>query len=248
MLGRTRSDQESTAPHATNVVHTKTIPVGGERRPFAVARGGVSLGAILTGVVVAFGALFLLSAVIGGVFATSGLDPSSITEASTREVGLGIGVGMIVAWFLASLWGGYTAGRMGRGAGVGNGILVPVVVLVIGVIIGAIVAALGATVNLNLPFTSNQLPPGNSTVYDLSAGFGVGILIAMLVGGALGGALGSRWHTKLERRAVAEGEARAEQERAEEGARANEAEVEYHRDGGDGHPDRSRPRTPSESS
>ena len=37
------------------------------------ARGGLSIGGILTGVVVAFGAMFLLSAIIGGLLAVLGI-------------------------------------------------------------------------------------------------------------------------------------------------------------------------------
>jgi hypothetical protein len=185
-----------------------------ERRPVATARGGLSLGGILTGVVVAFGALFLLSAIVGGAFASSGVDPGDVTDASTTDVGIGVGIGLIVAWFLACLWGGYTAGRMARGAGLLNGILVPILVLVLGLLVGAVVAALGETASLNLPFTTPQLPTQDSAIGELSLGFGIGILVAMLVGGALGGSLGQRWHTKLERRAIDEEEEKAEQERA----------------------------------
>lgn len=177
-------------------------------RSAASARGGVSVGGILTGVVVTFGALFLLTALVGGVFATSDVTPADL--GSDQEVGLSVGIGLVAAWFLSSMWGGYTAGRMGRGAGILNGLLVPLVVLIIGALVGAVVGALGSTANLNLPFRPAQLPTRDSALYDLSAGFGVAILIAMIVGGALGGALGSRWHTKLERRAL-----EAEKERIE---------------------------------
>lgn len=187
----------------------------GQRRSVAVARGGVSLGAVLTGVVVAFGALFLLSAIVGGILAATGVDADSV-QGQTQEVTVGVGISIVVAWLLACLWGGYTAGRMGRGAGAGNGLLVPVAVIIIGVIVIGIVNVLGATANLNLPFTANyQLPTENNNLVDLGIGFGIGTLVAMLLGGLLGGMLGSRWHTKLERRTIAAEEERAEQRREE---------------------------------
>jgi hypothetical protein len=202
MLGKKRERNDD--PSAET--RTESNRQGSGRRPVATARGGVSLGGILTGVVVTFGALFLLTALVGGIFATSDLNPTEL--GSSQEVGVGIGVGLVAAWFLSSMWGGYTAGRMGRGAGIVNGILVPLVVLIIGAIVAAIVGALGSSANLNLPFRPAQLPTQGSALYDLSAGFGIAILAAMVVGGALGGGLGSRWHTKLERRVIAEDEER----------------------------------------
>src|ERR687896_567957 len=99
-------------------------------RPLRV-RGGVSLGAVLTGVVVSFGALFLLSALVGGIMATTGVDAEEAATEATREAGIGAGIAFVVAVLLAYLWGGYSAGRMARGAGAGNGLLVPIAALVV---------------------------------------------------------------------------------------------------------------------
>jgi hypothetical protein len=152
------------------------------------------------------------------------VDPETL--GTTRDVGIGVGVGLVVAWFLACLWGGYTAGRMGRGAGIVNGLLVPIVVLILGVLVAVIVSALGASASLNLPFRPAQFPTDNNTLYELSTGFGIAILVAMLVGGALGGGMGARWHTKLERDAMDQEAERAQ--RAEEASRARrEAETAH---------------------
>lgn len=163
------------------------------------ARGGVSGGAILTGVVVAFGAMFLLSAVIGGILAALGVAESDITRGEAVDAGIGAGMAFVVAQLLSYMWGGYTAGRMGRGAGLANGILVPVVALILGALTGVIVTTLGATANLNLPFTENRLPLENDYLVNWGIGIAVASVIAMFVGSAIGGALGARWHTKLER-------------------------------------------------
>ena len=209
MVGRRGREQEETSG-AVRADPNREGSSAVERRQVAVARGGISFVGVLTGVVVAFGALTLLSAIVGGAFASSGVSPESL--GTTRDVGIGIGVGLVVAWFLACLWGGYTAGRMGRGAGIANGLLVPIVVLILGVLVGVLVSALGATANFNLPFSDAQFPTDNSTLYELSTAFGIAVLVAMLLGGALGGSLGARWHTKLERDAIEEEEAKAEEE------------------------------------
>src|ERR687891_2296504 len=83
-------------------------------------RGGVSLVAVLTGVVVAFGAVFLLSALVGGILAATGVE-TTVTADEAQEATLGAGIALVAAMFLAYMWGGYTAGRMGRGAGAVNG-------------------------------------------------------------------------------------------------------------------------------
>ena len=163
------------------------------------ARGGISGGAILTGVVVAFGAMFLLSALIGGIMAALGVAETDITRGEAVDAGIGAGIAFVVAQFLSYLWGGYTAGRMGRGAGVGNGLLVPVVAIILAVLAGAVVASLGATANLNLPFTENRLPLENDYLVNWGIGIGIASVVAMFLGAFIGGGMGARWHTKLER-------------------------------------------------
>jgi hypothetical protein len=128
------------------------------------------VGGILTGVVVAFGATFLLSAIIGGILAALGVTDPNVTRNETVDAGIAGGVAFAIAMLLAYLWGGYTAGRMARGAGVLNGVLVPVVAILVAVIVGAIGAALGATVNLNLPLTTARLPVQGANIVSWGVG------------------------------------------------------------------------------
>jgi len=212
-----------------------------ETEPVASARvdrvrGGVSIGAILTGVVVAFGAMFLLSALVGGVLAATGVDTTEEVAEGTQEATIGAGITLVVAMFLAYLWGGYAAGRMGRGAGAVNGLLVTLLALLAGVVVVTVVTAMGATANLNLPFGDSRLPIEGENLVEFGAGIGVASLVAMFLGGILGGMLGARWHTRLERRVIerrttaeddrlaAEERRRAELRRQEE-ARAADTEV-----------------------
>jgi hypothetical protein len=171
------------------------------RKPVTTARGGVSGGAILTGVVVSFGCMFLLSAVVAGVLATIGVGADELSDAPV-EVGVGAGIVLVATQLVAYLWGGYTAGRMGRGAGVANGVLVPLVALLVAVVVGAIAAVMGTTANLNLPFQAYRLPVQDDYLVDWGIGIGIASLVAMFLGGAIGGALGTRWHSRLERAAI----------------------------------------------
>jgi len=169
------------------------------------ARGGVALVPILTGVVVAFGAMFLLSAIVGGVIAGLGYaDNGNLATGGAIEAGVGAGIALVIAQFLSYLWGGYTAGRMGRGAGAANGFLVPLVALLVALVVGGVATMLGAEANLNLPFTASRLPLETDTVVDWGVAVGIASLVAMFVGGIVGGLAGARWHTNLERRAIEE--------------------------------------------
>ncbi|HEX2236202.1 MAG TPA: hypothetical protein VHK89_08000 [Actinomycetota bacterium] len=172
------------------------------------ARGGVSPGGVLTGVVVAVGAVFLLSALIGGVLAATVTGFDEVSGGEIVDASVAGGIAFVVAQFLAYLWGGYTAGRMARGAGLINGILVPIAAILIAIVIGGIAAGLGASAELNLPFRNARLPLQDDYRVEWGVGFGIAALVAMFIGGALGGLLGARWHTKLERRAADEVEGR----------------------------------------
>lgn len=172
------------------------------------ARGGVSVGGVLTGVVVAFGAIFLLSALIGGVVAASGFADENVTGGDVVDAGIAGGIAFVVAQFLAYMWGGYTAGRMARGAGLVNGLLVPLAGILIALLVGGIAAAMGAASEMNLPLQDARLPLEQDVAIDFGVGLGIAALVVAFVGGALGGALGARWHGKLERRAVDEVEGR----------------------------------------
>lgn len=165
------------------------------------ARGGVSLLSTFTGVLVALGTLFLLSALVAGVIeALDDLD----TTSGTVEIGIGAGITFIVAQFIAYLWGGYTAGRMGRGAGMAHGILVPLFALVLAAIVAGVATALGAVANVGLPFTETRLPVERDYLIDWGVGVGIGSLAAMFLGGIIGGLKGASWHTKLEAEKEAE--------------------------------------------
>jgi hypothetical protein len=197
------------------------------RRPRVIdVRGGVSAGAIITGVVVTFGAVFLLSAIVFGVLTAAGVEAAELTDGD--EATVGVGIALVVVTFLAYLWGGYTAGRMGRGAGLINGLLVVIVAALLVGAIAAIASALDAETNFNLPFNTSRLPLTEQEVESIEYGVPIGIatVVAMVVGAILGGILGARWHTRLERGALEDEEAAAREERTRESARLERERAE----------------------
>jgi hypothetical protein len=182
-----------------------------DREPLPV-KGGVSFGAILTGVLVAFGALLFLSALIAGGLIAWEIEADELVADAGLEVGLGIAAVMVIAQFLSYLWGGYAAGRMARGAGAANGILVPFFALIVAALVGAIVAALGTDVQFGPPFTETRLPVEDDLIVDWGLGVGIASLVAMFLGGLIGGITGARWHRRLEHDTLVEhrvGEERA---------------------------------------
>ena len=112
---------------------------------------------------------------------------------------IGIGAGLVLAF----AWGGYTAGRMGRGRGWLNGLLAA---LAVGLIGGAGLGAAtllrpGPGLDLHL-----HLPAGYPHIHFLVARWilAVSATCLALLASVLGGTLGARFHTRLERRALRE--------------------------------------------
>lgn len=181
------------------------------------ARGGVSLGTILTGALVAIGAFFLLSTIVGAVLSQTGVSAEELARGDAVDAGIAGGIALLVAWFLSFTWGGYTAGRMGRGSGFLNGLLVPIGVILLAALVGAIAWALGSSEGWSLPSPTQQLQvDGQYTSVDYGIGLILVTLGVMLLGSIFGGIAGARWHTKLERRVEGERHESFVQERREE--------------------------------
>ena len=173
-------------------------------RPIA-ARGGVSLGTVLTGGLVAIGAFFLLSSIVGAVLSNTGVSAEELASGEAVDAGIGGGIALLVALFLSFLWGGYTAGRFGRGSGFLNGLLVPIGAIVLAAVVGLITWAFGASEGWEFPSPTQQLQiDGEYTSVEYGIGLAAITLGVIFLASVLGGLLGTRWHTKLERHAEVE--------------------------------------------
>ena len=182
---------------------TATIEAPAPANAPPVVRGGTSVGAAITGALVVYAAALLFVLGTRAVASYAGYRPYLLPIGGTHGVGLtaaaGIGAGLVLAF----AWGGYTAGRMGRGRGWLNGLLTALAVGLIGA------AGLGAATLL-------QPGPGLDLRLHLPAGYPhIHYLVARwvlvvsatclaLLASALGGILGARFHTRLERRALRE--------------------------------------------
>lgn len=179
----------------------KAHPIGNEKGtplPQVMrARGGLSTWSILSGILVSFGAFFVLHALAGAALAGAGVGNGQLTPEEASAAGIGALVGLALIQFLAYFWGGYTAGRMARGSGWLNGTLVGVGALVLVLALGAIVASLtGTDMAAVSGLTAGPLALPDAT--EALTTIGLVLLASMLLGAALGGRVGAGWHTKLE--------------------------------------------------
>ncbi|MCA1840497.1 MAG: hypothetical protein ABR507_12590 [Actinomycetota bacterium] len=162
----------------------------------ATVRGGISITCILTGAMVAFGAMAVIVIAMGAALSALGYTSLATIRPLTSTLGLTLILVLGLGQFIAYWWGGYAAGRMSRGAGVGNGILVPVFALIIAGVIWMLASSASS---------SGFLRPGTIDLGTTSA-YGpfvaLGAVVLMLIGGAMGGMLGSKWHSHLEQQAI----------------------------------------------
>lgn len=164
-------------------------------------RGGVSIGGAITGALVVYAAATLFT--VGGraIASYAGYKPYRLLLGGLHGSGLIAAAGIGTGLFLSAAWGGYTAGRMGRGKGWLNGFLTAIAAGIIAVA-GLGMATLlrpGPGLDLHL-----HLPAGYPHIRSLIPRYilyAAGATIA-LVASVLGGALGCRFHTRLERRVL----------------------------------------------
>ena len=161
----------------------------------------VSLGSVLAGVLVAYGAFAIIAAIAGGVLTAVGVDVDSLSTNDWREYGIVSGAAAALSLFLSYLFGGYVAGRMARRAGALNGALV----FVFGILLVAGVAAVGMQTGSDAVMSnlrSMGVPTSGDEYAAIGTFAGLGAVLAMLVGSILGGISGERWHGKLLTRAL----------------------------------------------
>ena len=178
---------------------TSPSAAGAPTQTLRVVRGGVGIGAVVTGALVVSAAAALFTSLAIAISSYVGYKPYRLPLGGTRQVGLTVAVAVGLGLLVAFMWGGYAAGRMARGAGWLNGFLVAVVVALMLAAGLAMLVVLRPGPGLNL-----HLPSGFPKVTYLVPKWIDALAAAAiaLAGAALGGALGARWHGRLERLAL----------------------------------------------
>ncbi|MEX2588271.1 MAG: hypothetical protein WD602_09830 [Actinomycetota bacterium] len=158
-------------------------------------RGGFSLLSILTGLVVAVAATAAFAWITWFGLDYQNHDIHSVVRGESTWASIGTAAALTIGLFVAYLWGGYTAGRMGVRAGVGNGLSVALLtVFVVGGTGLYLVTVrqlervtLGADIG-TIPLDFNLTPMGIVAT--------VVMLVALFAAAIWGGVLGSRWHAR----------------------------------------------------
>jgi hypothetical protein len=211
------SDTADTAAPNNPIVVRETRPIGApidqtataveeqpttyaERQVFLRRRhGGMHLGADFLGFTLAmfFSQIFLgIVSVVGYGLHTQvptlgGVIPNRFVY---------VGIGGLVAAFLAYMIGGYAAARMARFDGVLNGIGVWLWTLIVGIILGAAGWYFGVYFDAASEIhTHASAATRAATIGALSSV----TLVVMLLGTVIGGGLGERYHRRIDRDAEA---------------------------------------------
>lgn len=162
----------------------------------------ISIGSVLAGVLVGYGAFAVLAALAGGILSAFGVDFRALSDNDWREAGIGSGIAVALSLFLAYLYGGYVAGRMARRAGAANGLLVFVLGILVAAGVGAAVGTQAGADGLVDNLRSIGVPTSGEDFRAIGTVAGIGALLAMLLGSVMGGVAGERWHGKLLTRAL----------------------------------------------
>ena len=212
MAGTDHTDRDETRVNPpvgrTDTVRTEgaTVTRGAGRDAVAAQHarfGGIKWGAAFFGWLSANGLAVVLIALLSAAGVALGLaqnvDTADEAAAQAAEIGIGGGIAVLVALFLAYLAGGYVAGRMARFDGARQGLGVWIVGLLMTIALAVAGWALGAEYNvlqsLNLP----RIPVDEGTATTAGIITLVAILLVTLLGAVLGGKLGDRYHRRVDR-------------------------------------------------
>lgn len=190
---------------------------GGRRTPPTAATvherrreefGGISWLSALVGWLAAAGLTAILAGILGAAGAALALNEvgNDVSNGEAETIGLAGGIGLLVVLAIAYFFGGYAAGRMARFDGARQGlgvwlwgILAAIVVAVLAVVGGSEYNVLDALNLPRLPVDSGTLTTGGAIALAAS--------IAVTLGAAiLGGKAGERFHRRVDRFGLEDGD------------------------------------------
>ncbi len=182
----------------------RAVESGHDRLELATEAGypKISVGSVLAGVLVSYGAFAILAAVGGGILSAVGVDVRAFSDNDWRELGAPSGAVVALVLFLSYLYGGYVAGRMARRAGAVNGALVFGMGILVAAGVGAAIGSQTGVDGLVDNLRSIGVPTSSEQIRAVGTIAGLAALVAMLLGSILGGIMGERWHGKLLARAL----------------------------------------------
>ena len=165
--------------------------------------GGMKFGAAFFGWLTAAGSAVLLTTAVSAAGAAIGmgiLDGETVDSGEAEVIGVAGIVAIAAILFVASLAGGYVAGRMSRFSGAKQGVAVWLWSIVIAVV--AAVVGLLAGSQFDILARLNALPRLPLEQGDLTVSGIVTAILAVLIslaGAVLGGLAGMRYHRRVDR-------------------------------------------------
>lgn len=167
---------------------TAHAPQTSNGRPSA-RRRTLSPVAVASGVLVTLGGMALLGSVVGMALATGGFRTTDLVRPDSNLVRALSAAIVVTLPLFTGLWGGYTAGRMGRDRGLLHGLLVGV-----GALLAVAATTIGVESVLGVPDRILSIVTGSRFPgYVAAAG-----AAAALIGATVGGLAGSRWHRRFD--------------------------------------------------
>lgn len=158
-------------------------------------RGGFSLFSILTGLVVAVAATAFFGWMTWLGLDYQNHDIHSVVRGESAWASVAAAAALTIGLFLAYMWGGYTAGRMGVRAGVGNGLSVALLSVFAVAGTGLYLITVRELDQVTLPAGIGTIPLDfNLTPIGLAAT--VLMVVAVFASAIWGGVIGGRWHAR----------------------------------------------------
>jgi len=164
--------------------------------------GGMKFGSAFFGWLAATGMAVLLTALVAGIGAASGLD-QSVDPAATGVGGLPLagivgGIVLLVIVLIAYFCGGYVAGRMARFSGLKQGVAVWIWALIVAVVVTIIGFVAGSQSNVLASLGVPAIPVNRGTLTTAGILTAVALAVVSLVGAILGGLAGMRYHRRVD--------------------------------------------------
>ncbi len=214
------SDDSQTDQHAAGDPHATTAKAadaqeghgrrnGAERDLVAAEKaefGGMRFFLAFFGWLTATGAVVLLTAIITGVLAATGVQDSGAdpNDAGTlRTAGIAGIVALAFVLFVGYYIGGYVAGRMARFSGLKQGLAVWLWAVIVAVLAAIAAAVLAGSTDAFSQLTNSGLPIDGDAATATGISSLVVAVVFSLVGALLGGLGGMRFHRKVDRFAAA---------------------------------------------
>ncbi|WP_205473964.1 hypothetical protein [Nocardioides sp. SYSU D00038] len=191
--------------HATGDAHVATPTtdrLARDREAHARDKfGGVNIGAVFFGWLVAVALAILLTSIVGAVAAAVGSNAEisqSDAERQAGTIGVTAAAVLLAVLVIGYYAGGYVAGRMSRFDGARQGLGVWLLGLVVTLVALALGAVFGTQYNIldrvdlpRIPISTDELGWGGLIT-------GVAVLLLTLLAAVLGGSVGHRYHNRVD--------------------------------------------------